>query len=156
MVQLEETERTFDEFWQQRLARLRHCLELRCFEQDFRELQSNFNLHFKTISELTVFADSTTRIDCLVQETLAFEKLCLVDIDRAEEVVASAQQLLKSHNTLQYECVVPKCDELERMRNELSGELRRKKQMLTNCRNVMEQIEKVCEICLTNSEFSKN
>lgn len=39
LVQLEETERTFDDFWFSHSARLRQCLELRRFEQDFRELQ---------------------------------------------------------------------------------------------------------------------
>lgn len=118
-------------------------MELRCFEQEFRELQLNFNLHSKTIAELTVFGDSTSRIDILIQEALAFEKLCLVDIDRAEEVVSSAQQLLKTRNALQHECVTLKCEELDRIRIELCNELRKRKQMLMNCRNAMEQIEKV-------------
>lgn len=39
LVQLEETERRFDEFWNIHLSRLKQCLELRRFEQDFRELQ---------------------------------------------------------------------------------------------------------------------
>lgn len=39
LVQLEETERRFDEFWSTHLARLKLCLDLRRFEQDFRELQ---------------------------------------------------------------------------------------------------------------------
>lgn len=39
LVQLEETERHFDEFWNSHLTRLKQCLELRRFEQDFRELQ---------------------------------------------------------------------------------------------------------------------
>lgn len=39
LVQLEETERRFDEFWTTHLARLKQCLDLRRFEQDFRELQ---------------------------------------------------------------------------------------------------------------------
>lgn len=39
LVQLEETERTFDDFWFSHSARLRQCLELRRFEQDFKELQ---------------------------------------------------------------------------------------------------------------------
>lgn len=49
LIQLEETERTFDEFWQQHSSKLRHCLELRRFEQDFRELQSNLDSHIKKV-----------------------------------------------------------------------------------------------------------
>lgn len=39
LVQLEETERRFDEFWEKHSIRLKQCLKLRQFEQDFRELQ---------------------------------------------------------------------------------------------------------------------
>lgn len=39
LVQLEETERRFDDFWNTHLIRLKQCLDLRRFEQDFRELQ---------------------------------------------------------------------------------------------------------------------
>lgn len=39
LVQLEETERRFDDFWNTHLMRLKQCLDLRLFEQDFRELQ---------------------------------------------------------------------------------------------------------------------
>lgn len=39
LVQLEETERRFDDFWHTHMTRLRQCLDLRRFEQDFRELQ---------------------------------------------------------------------------------------------------------------------
>lgn len=49
LIQLEETERTFDEFWQQHSSKLRHCLELRRFEQDFRELQSNLDSHIRKV-----------------------------------------------------------------------------------------------------------
>lgn len=45
LVQLEETERHFDEFWNSHLTRLKQCLELRRFEQDFRELQVNYFSH---------------------------------------------------------------------------------------------------------------
>lgn len=44
LVQLEETERTFDEFWHQHSSKLRQCLELRRFEQEFKNLQVNKNL----------------------------------------------------------------------------------------------------------------
>lgn len=39
LVQLEETERRFDDFWNTHLIRLKQCLDLRRFEQVFKELQ---------------------------------------------------------------------------------------------------------------------
>ncbi|KAJ8942472.1 hypothetical protein NQ318_017765 [Aromia moschata] len=63
LVQLEETEKTFDEFWQEHSTKLRHCLELRRFEQDFRELQSNFDTNLKTVSEMTEVGETVSRVD---------------------------------------------------------------------------------------------
>lgn len=52
LVQLEETERRFDDFWNTHLIRLKQCLDLRRFEQDFRELQvrvSSIHPSFKIV-----------------------------------------------------------------------------------------------------------
>ncbi|CAG2062565.1 unnamed protein product, partial [Timema podura] len=76
LVQLEETERTFDEFWQNHSSRLRQCLELRMFEQDFKDLQSNFDCHLKTICEMTEVGETVARVDTLLREMKAFQKIC--------------------------------------------------------------------------------
>lgn len=39
LVQLEETEKTFDDFWLRHESRLTQCLQLRRFETEFKELQ---------------------------------------------------------------------------------------------------------------------
>lgn len=55
LVQLEETERRFDDFWNTHLMRLKQCLDLRRFEQDFRELQVSgfcFKFSFKCPNSL--------------------------------------------------------------------------------------------------------
>lgn len=39
LIQLEETEKSFDKFWIKHEHRLQQCLELRRFEDDFRKVQ---------------------------------------------------------------------------------------------------------------------
>ncbi|XP_044741334.1 guanine nucleotide exchange factor DBS-like isoform X4 [Chrysoperla carnea] len=143
LVQLEETERTFDEFWQQHFAKLQQCLELRRFEQSFKELQSNFDTHLKTVSEMTEIGETVNRVDTLIQETTDFQKVCLYDIDRAEELVSTGQQLLQIKNSLSLDCIEPKCSELNRMCDILSERLTRRLDTLTKCRDLMERVEKV-------------
>lgn len=143
LVQLEETERTFDEFWQQHSTKLRYCLELRRFEQDFRELQTNFDSHIKTVSDMTEIGDNVSRIDTLIRETLAFQKICMVDIERAEEVVSSGNQLLMIKNSCPPECIQPKCAELMQMKNVLTQELSTRIEILTTSKDLLEQIPKV-------------
>lgn len=41
LIQMEETQRTLDEFWNKHASHLKLCLQLRQFELDFRELQVN-------------------------------------------------------------------------------------------------------------------
>ncbi|XP_049825269.1 guanine nucleotide exchange factor DBS-like isoform X2 [Aethina tumida] len=147
LVQLEETEKTFDEFWQQHSTNLRHCLELRRFEQDFRELQSNFDGHFKTVSEMTEIGETASRVDTLIKETVAFEKLCLVDIERAEEVISSGQHLITIKNSCPLECVQPKCAELKRMKDILIEKLTKRMEDLNKCRELMERMEKANKWC---------
>lgn len=36
--QLDETEAAFDDFWERHCTKLEHCLQLRHFEQHFREV----------------------------------------------------------------------------------------------------------------------
>jgi hypothetical protein len=143
LVQLEETERTFDDFWQQHSTKLRHCLELRRFEQDFRELQINFNSHLKVVSDMAEVKESVNRIDGLIKEIIAFEKLCLVDIERAEEVVSSGQNLIQNKMFYPLQCVEPKCCELIRMRDTLVEKLLKRKETLTTSKQIIEEVEKV-------------
>ncbi|XP_031336912.1 guanine nucleotide exchange factor DBS-like isoform X1 [Photinus pyralis] len=148
LVQLEETERTFDDFWQQHSTKLRHCLDLRRFEQDFRELQINFNSHLKTMSEMTEIGDSVTRIETLIRETATFQKLCTVDIERAEEVISSGERLLKIKNSFPHECIKPKCTELICIRHSLMEKLYTRMTMLTEYKLLLGKIERAKEWCI--------
>lgn len=60
LVQMEETERRFDEYFRQHLVKLKQCLELRCFEQDFRELQvgDSFLILFINLNNLITLSHS--------------------------------------------------------------------------------------------------
>lgn len=78
LVQLEETERTFDLFWTHHSSRLRHCLALRQFEADFRELQAILDQHLKTIEEMTEVGETQARVEQLVCDTSAFQRICRV------------------------------------------------------------------------------
>ncbi|XP_069678460.1 guanine nucleotide exchange factor DBS [Periplaneta americana] len=147
LVQLEETERTFDDFWLSHSARLRQCLELRRFEQDFKELQGNFDSHLKTVCEMTEIGETVARVDTLIREATAFQKLCMNDIERAEELISIGQQLLHSRHYCALDCVQPKCSELQRMCHLLSERLESRLITLAKCRDLQERIDKANRWC---------
>lgn len=44
---------------------------------------------------MTEVGDGINRVETLLRETGQFEKLCMVDIERAEEVIAIGQHLIQ-------------------------------------------------------------
>ncbi|KAK0078018.1 hypothetical protein PV325_003154 [Microctonus aethiopoides] len=153
LVQLEETERTFDLFWSHHSSRLRHCLALRQFEQDFRELQATLDLHLKTVDDMTEVGETQIRVDQLVRDTTSFQRICRGDIDRAEEVIAAGQQLLNGRHQCPTDVVEPKCAELQRVCSILSQRLERRLHTLTKCRELMERIDKANVWCTRGIEL---
>ncbi|XP_015596435.1 guanine nucleotide exchange factor DBS isoform X2 [Cephus cinctus] len=153
LVQLEETERTFDLFWSHHSSRLRHCLALRQFEQDFRELQASLDQHLKTVEDMTEVGETQARVDQLLRDTSAFQRICRGDIDRAEEVITAGQQLLSGRHQCPAEVVEPKCAELQRVCTILSQRLERRLHTLTKCRELMERIDKANTWCTRGIEL---
>ncbi|KAF3425324.1 hypothetical protein E2986_10977 [Frieseomelitta varia] len=153
LVQLEETERTFDLFWTHHSSRLRHCLALRQFEADFRELQATLDQHLKTIEEMTEVGETQARIEQLLCDTSAFQRICRGDIERAEEVISAGQQLLSGRHQCPTDVVEPKCVELQRICTILSQKLERRLHMLTKCRELMERIDKANTWCTRGIEL---
>ncbi|KYN09271.1 Guanine nucleotide exchange factor DBS [Trachymyrmex cornetzi] len=153
LVQLEETERTFDLFWSHHSSRLRHCLALRQFEQDFRELQATLDQHLKTAEEMTEVGETQARVEQLLHDTSAFQRICRGDIDRAEEVISAGQLLLSGRHQCPADVVEPKCVELQRVCTILSQRLERRLLMLTKCRELMERIDKANTWCTRGIEL---
>lgn len=48
----------------------------------------------KVVSEMTEIGETVERVDALLKETKRFQKLCDVDIERAEEVVEIGELFL--------------------------------------------------------------
>ncbi|XP_031842251.1 guanine nucleotide exchange factor DBS isoform X1 [Nomia melanderi] len=153
LVQLEETERTFDLFWSHHSSRLRHCLALRQFEADFRELQATLDQHLKSIEDMTEVGETQARVEQLLLDTTAFQRICRGDIERAEEVISAGQQLLSGRHQCPTDVVEPKCVELQRICTILSQRLERRLHMLTKCRELMERIDKANTWCTRGIEL---
>ncbi|XP_049309800.1 guanine nucleotide exchange factor DBS isoform X6 [Bactrocera dorsalis] len=153
LVQLEETERRFDEFWRTHRNRLQQCLELRRFEQDFRELQTIFDAHLKCVAEMTEIGESVERVDTLMADTKHYQELSRVDIERAGEVISAGQQLLGVRGVYPWEIVQPKCDELQRVCDIISERLVKRLEILSKNRELMERVEKANQWCANGVEL---
>lgn len=120
---------------------------------------------------MTEIGETVERVDVLLKETKRFQKLCDIDIERAEEVVAigelfcfrfthsnasikyaislilvddfSGQQLISVRGACPKEVVQPKCDELSRVCDMVTERLSRRLEILLKSRDLMERVEKV-------------
>ncbi|SPP75963.1 guanine nucleotide exchange factor DBS isoform X2 [Drosophila guanche] len=153
LVQLEETERRFDEFWRTHRNRLEQCLRLRMFEQGFRDLQNLFNGHVKTIDEMTEIGESVERVAMLIQETEDFQTMIRTDVERTEEVLHAGQQLIGSRGVYPWEVVQPKCDELQRVCHVVNMRLTKRLDVLAKNSELMERVEKANQWCANGVEL---
>ena len=80
LVQLEETGKTFDDFWTRHDSRLTQCLQLRVFESDFKELQPMLEESINLLSQMTQTGDSIVAIDQLLREAKEFHQACSVSL----------------------------------------------------------------------------
>ncbi|XP_032590893.1 guanine nucleotide exchange factor DBS isoform X3 [Drosophila grimshawi] len=153
LVQLEETERRFDEFWRTHRNRLEQCLLLRMFEHDFRELQNTFDGHLKTVADMTEIGESVDRVATLVLETEEFCTLIKIDLDRATEAIHAGQQLVGSRGVYPWEIVQPKCDELQRVCDIIRMRLSKRLEILAKNSELMERVEKANQWCANGVEL---
>ncbi|XP_026472684.1 guanine nucleotide exchange factor DBS-like isoform X2 [Ctenocephalides felis] len=153
LVQLEETEKRFDEFWNAHSTKLIQCLKLRRFEQDFRELQSNFDAHLRVIEEMIEVGETVSHVDELIQQAQEFQHSCRSDIERADIVINLGKKLLVKSSTVPHECVEPKCTELNRVRTALHDKITKRLETLHKWRELMEQVERANQWCAKGVEL---
>ncbi|XP_046383423.1 guanine nucleotide exchange factor DBS-like [Ischnura elegans] len=146
LVQLEETERTFDDFWSIHSTRLRQCLELRKFEYDFRELQASLDAAARQLAETTEVGESVVKVEGLLREASLLEGRITRELDRAGEVCAQGEALVAG-NHYAHDSILPKCLELERMASDVSERLEKRLRLLRKCLDLQERVEKANDWC---------
>ncbi|KAG5677173.1 hypothetical protein PVAND_006954 [Polypedilum vanderplanki] len=148
IVQLQETELRFDHFYDEHTRELRNCLELRRFEQDFRELQSKFENYLRIINEMTEIGDTVVRIDQLIQETEEFKLSCEEEVKRAINVIKNGRSIIqKNDKSSSKDMVEPKCGELTRIIDIFNEKISKRTETLSNAHRLMERVEKANEWC---------
>ncbi|KAL1123668.1 hypothetical protein AAG570_002744, partial [Ranatra chinensis] len=153
LVQLEETERTFDDFWQQHSARLRQCLDLQKFYTDFKRLQSNLESHLKAVSQSTEIGETVQRVEYLIKEFNSFQKHCICDIERSEELVSMGENITRGRHYWPIECVAVRCEELQRMCLALRDRLEQRSDTLAKSHQLQVTVDKANRWCARGIEL---
>ncbi|KAE9417362.1 hypothetical protein Angca_004236, partial [Angiostrongylus cantonensis] len=130
LVQLEETERSFDTYWANHEKRLLNCFQLRQFEETFRKLQSSFARHLLYLEEHRAIGDSVQAAEILADQHEQYTKVVLEDITAAKALKNAGEELISANDAGIMGSLLPKCDELERMADALNGALQRRSTVL--------------------------
>ncbi|XP_046961599.1 guanine nucleotide exchange factor DBS-like isoform X4 [Vanessa cardui] len=152
LVQLEETEKQFDSFWQKHSMKLNHWLMFRTFLLNFKQMQATLDSHLKNACDMTEVGETAVRVDGLIQEANEFEKLCNCDLDAASAVIEEGEKLMKDPLS-SVDHIESKCEELRRTSSLLIEKIQKRSMLLIKARELMDRIDKANEWCATGVEI---
>ncbi|XP_071036911.1 guanine nucleotide exchange factor DBS isoform X2 [Parasteatoda tepidariorum] len=146
LLQLDETEKGFDSFWSQHEKRLSQCLELRKFEQEFKELQVTLAGNLRDLAEIPDTGDSVSEVDSLLEALEKFRSDTEADLDKADHLQQEGEKLIVA-NHYAVDSLAPKCIELERIAADIRQQVAFRIEILRKSRDLQARIEKANKWC---------
>uniref|UniRef100_A0A670I6T1 MCF.2 cell line derived transforming sequence-like 2 n=1 Tax=Podarcis muralis TaxID=64176 RepID=A0A670I6T1_PODMU len=140
LAQLDETERAFDQFWSKHHLKLEQCLQLRHFEQDFREVFFIYPAQFLDIG------DSVSRVENILKERKQLEERGQEPLEKAQSLALHGDQLIQN-NHYAIDSIRPKCVELRRICDDFANETKKKYDILGKSLELHKQLDKASQWC---------
>ncbi|XP_062252328.1 guanine nucleotide exchange factor DBS isoform X6 [Platichthys flesus] len=146
LAQLDETENAFEQFWCKHHLKLEQCLQLRHFEQDFREVKVSLDSLRDSLTSLSVIEDCLARVEHLLKELKTLEEKAQPTLEKAQLHALHGDQLIQS-NHYAVDSIRPKCVELRRVCDDFSNEAKQKTDVFSKSLQIHMGIEKVNQWC---------
>ncbi|XP_075708640.1 guanine nucleotide exchange factor DBS isoform X2 [Rhinoderma darwinii] len=146
IIQLNETETAFDEFWTKHQLKLEQCLQLRHFETKFREIKAALdNIH----ERLSIFKDvgnSCSHVEHLLKDLCTFEEKAQEMIQMAQVLAREGDHLIIS-NHYALDSILPKCNELHHLCGDIGSQIQERKELLHKSLELHQHLEKTIGWC---------
>ncbi|NWH95320.1 MCF2L factor, partial [Aegithalos caudatus] len=146
LAQLDETEKAFDQFWTKHHLKLEQCLQLRHFEQDFREVKLTLDNLMETQASFADIGDSVTRVENLLKEQKHLEEKGQEPLEKAQSLALHGEQLIQN-NHYAVDSIRPKCVELRRICDDFTNETKKKYDILGKSLELHKQLDKASQWC---------
>ncbi|XP_029989114.1 guanine nucleotide exchange factor DBS isoform X1 [Sphaeramia orbicularis] len=146
LAQLDETENAFEQFWCKHHLKLEQCLQLRHFEQDFREVKVSLDSLMDSLTSLSDTGDCVARVEQLLKELKTLEEKAQASLEKAQLHALHGDQLIQS-NHYAVDSIRPKCVELRRVCDDFSNEAKKKKDVQSKSLQIHMGIDKVNQWC---------
>uniref|UniRef100_A0A3Q1MZ76 MCF.2 cell line derived transforming sequence like n=1 Tax=Bos taurus TaxID=9913 RepID=A0A3Q1MZ76_BOVIN len=129
LAQLNETEAAFDEFWAKHQQKLEQCLQLRHFEQDFREVKSALDVLAQKVTTFTDVGNSLAHVQHLLKDLTSFEEKSSAAVQRARTLSQEGERLIE-HKHYAVDSIRPKCHELRHLCDQFAADVERRRGLL--------------------------
>ncbi|KAF3691351.1 Guanine nucleotide exchange factor DBS DBL's big sister MCF2-transforming sequence-like protein [Channa argus] len=146
LAQLDETENAFEQFWCNHHLKLEQCLQLRHFEQDFREVKVSLDSLMETLTSLSVIGDCVAGVEHQLKELKTLQEKAHPTLEKAQLHALHGDQLIQS-NHYALDSIRPKCAELRRVCDDFSNEAKKKTDVLSKSLQIHIGIDKVNQWC---------
>ncbi|XP_063809200.1 guanine nucleotide exchange factor DBS isoform X3 [Pseudophryne corroboree] len=146
IMQLNETETAFDEFWTKHQQKLEQCLQLRHFELKFREIKTTLDSIFERLEPSSDVGNSCSHVEHILKDLCSFE-------EKSQEVIQSAQVLAREgdhlilSNHYAVDSILPKCNELHHLCGNISSHFQERREQLHRSLELHRCLEKTMEWC---------
>ncbi|KAK1805766.1 hypothetical protein P4O66_001947 [Electrophorus voltai] len=146
MAQLDETENAFEQFWSKHHVKLEQCLQLRHFEQDFREVKACLDSLMTALMWLSDLGDCVTGVEQILADLRRLETSAEDCLEKAQLQAGHGEQLIQSgHYAI--DSIRPKCVELHRICDDFSNETKKKYDVLSKSLAIHTGIDKAVDKC---------
>nr|XP_055101296.1 guanine nucleotide exchange factor DBS isoform X17 [Symphalangus syndactylus] len=146
LAQLNETEAAFDEFWAKHQQKLEQCLQLRHFEQGFREVKAILDAVSQKIATFTDIGNSLAHVEHLLRDLASFEEKSGVAVERARALSLDGEQLIENKHYA-VDSIHPKCQELRHLCDQFSAEIARRRGLLSKSLELHRRLETSMKWC---------
>ncbi|XP_077435253.1 guanine nucleotide exchange factor DBS isoform X2 [Vanacampus margaritifer] len=146
LSQLDETERAFDEFWGKHRAKLEQCLQLRHFEDNYKEVRLLLDQLSEKLATFNEVGISHVHADHILSDLATYEERVCEAVDRALALAGEGDDLIQKAHYAQ-DSIVPKSSELRTLCQELSDNLKAKKELLLKARELHRCLEGASKWC---------
>ncbi|XP_070538296.1 guanine nucleotide exchange factor DBS-like isoform X3 [Ptychodera flava] len=146
LLQLGETDKAFDVFWSDHESKLKQCLQLREFEQEFQEVKSELDTYLENVNAMTELGDTVARVELLIRDYKELNEKAKLYLERSEKMRCSGEQMV-SNKHYAAETIQPKCEQLKVLHIEVQGKLEKRGKILDISLDLQQRIEKANKWC---------
>ncbi|XP_077408415.1 guanine nucleotide exchange factor DBS isoform X3 [Vanacampus margaritifer] len=144
--QLDETETAFDDFWERHRSKLEQCLQLRHFEQHFREVRSQLDATLERLCGFSEVSVNPAHAEHVLRELSSHEEKACDVLDYALSLASEGDGLIENAHYAE-DSIRPKCCELRAVCEEIRSTLRDKKSLLLTAMELHHTLEKASRWC---------